>query len=158
MAKATRSPRIVNRKARHDYHIVESLEVGIQLRGSEVKSARDSRVSIAEGFAYVDPKRMELWLYDVDIAAYPNAPVDAHEPKRPRKLLAHRKQIERLYGLTTASGTTLVPLTMYFNDRGIAKVELGVATGKGKADKRERYKKSEHVREMRRAMTRKRLG
>ena len=159
MAKdVSHSPRIVNRKARHDYHIVESLEVGISLRGSEVKSIRQGRASIAEGFARVEPKSMELWMYDVDIAAYDHASTDAHDPKRPRKLLAHRKQIERLYGLTTAGGTTLVPLTLYFNDRGIAKIELAVAEGLSKGDKRAGMRKQEANRAIRSAMTRKRIG
>ena len=157
------SPRIVNRKARHDYHIVESFEVGIALRGSEVKSIRQGRASIAEGFARVEPKTMELWLYDVDISAYDHASSapgsGIPESKRPRKLLAHRKQIERLYGLTSGGGgTTLVPLTLYFNDRGIAKIELAVAEGKSKGDKRAGMKKQEANRAIRTAMTRKRIG
>lgn len=156
--KSNNSPRIVNRKARHDYNVLEKLECGIQLQGSEVKSVRMGRVSIGEGFARVEPKTMELMLYDVDIAAYPNAPAMAHEPKRRRKLLAHRGEIERLYGQTTSKGTTLIPLAMYFNSRGIAKVELGVAQGKGHADKRESMKKKEADKAIRRAMTRKRIG
>ncbi len=153
----TDSPRILNRKARHDYIIEETLEVGIMLTGSEVKSIRDGKVSIAEGFAAVDPKPMELWLYDVDIAAYTNAPVDSHAPKRKRKLLARKREIERLFGQTTSKGTTLIPLALYFNKRGIAKLELAVARGKQKGDKRESMRKDDAKKEMRRAMTRKRL-
>lgn len=161
MAKSrdkTRTPRITNRKARHDYHILDAFEVGIELRGSEVKSVREGRASISEGFARVNTRTGELWLYDVDIAPYPQAPVTAHEPKRPRKLLAHRREIERLTGETSAKGTTLVPLTMYFNDRGICKVELATAQGKARSDKRESLKKKEADRDMRRAMTRRRIG
>jgi len=156
--KSKNAPRIVNRKARHDYNVLEKLECGIELQGSEVKSVRLGRASIGEGFARVEPKTMELFLYDVDIAAYPNAPVTAHETKRRRKLLAHRGEIERLYGQTTSKGTTLVPLTMYFNSRGIAKIELGVAEGKRTHDKRESMKKKEADKAIRRAMTRKRIG
>lgn len=152
------SPRIVNRKARHDYQILEKLECGIQLLGSEVKSVRMGRVSIGEGFARVEPKSMELYLFDIDIASYPNAPPTAHEPKRRRKLLAHKGEIERLMGLTSSKGRTLVPLAMYFNGRGIAKVELGVAMGKTKGDRRESMKKKEADQAIRRAMTRKRIG
>ncbi len=158
MAKGTNSPRIVNRRARHDYHVLEDLEVGIELQGSEVKSVRNGKVSLAEGFAQVDPRRMELVLYNVNIAAYQNAPVTAHEPARPRKLLAHKKEIERLYGLTSAKGTTLVPLAMYFNKRGICKIDIAVAQGKAKGDKRESLKKKEADRDMRRAMTRRTIG
>ncbi len=158
MAKSNLNPRIVNRRARHDYHILETFEVGIALQGSEVKSIRHGRASINESFARVDPRSGELWLHDMDIAAYHNAPVTAHENKRPRKLLAHKREIERLMGLTTASGTTLVPLTLYFNNRGIAKIELGVAQGKRQADKRESIKRKEADRDMRRAMTRRKIG
>ncbi len=155
--KANTTPRVTNRKARHDYHILESVECGVVLTGSEVKSIRDGKASIAEGYAAIDAKRMELWLHDVDIAAYANAPVDAHLPKRKRKLLARKREIERLFGLTTAKGTTLIPLTLYFSERGIVKIELGVARGKQKGDKRESMKKDDARREMQKAMTRKRL-
>lgn len=156
-SKQNLSPRILNRKAKHDYHILEKLEVGVELIGSEVKSIRHGRVSLGEGFARVE-RNGELYLYDVDIGAYVNAPVTAHEPKRKRKLLAHRKEIERLGGLTSSKGVTLIPLAMYFNSRGICKLELGVAQGKAKGDKRESLKKKEADKDMRRAMTRRRIG
>ena len=156
--KSDHAPRITNRKARHDYHIEETFEVGIRLQGSEVKSIRDGRVSLAEGFARVEPRTGELWLYDVNISPYENAPVTNHDPKRKRKLLAHRREIERLQGLTSAKGSTLVPLTLYFNSRGIAKLELAVATGKRQHDKRESLKKDQAARDMRRAMTRRKIG
>ncbi len=149
------SPRIVNRRARHDYHVVESLEVGIQLTGSEVKSIRNGQVSLAEGFARVDPNRMELFLLGVNIAHYTHAgPKTGHEPTRPRKLLAHKRQIASLLGQTANKGTTLVPLTMYFV-RGKVKVELGVVRGKQSHDKRQDIKKRDADRDIRRAMTKK---
>ncbi len=147
------SPRISNRKATHDYHIHEKIEVGIALRGSEVKSIRNSQVSLAEGFARVEPGDMGLYLYDVDIAAYSHAAgPNGHEPKRVRKLLAHRRQIAKLFDQTIAKGTTLIPLAMYFV-RGMVKVELGVATGKGAHDKRQDIKARDSEREIRKAMS-----
>jgi len=155
---AARAPRIVNRKARHDYHILESLEVGIVLRGTEVKAIRQGQCSIAEAYAMVEPRTNELWLHQMDIGPYSHAPADRqHAPKERRKLLARRQQIERLYGLTTSKGTTLIPLTLYFSERGIVKVELGVAQGKRKGDKRESIKRKESDRDARQAMTRKKL-
>ncbi len=151
------SPRIANRRAFHEYHIDEKLEVGIILTGSEVKSIRHGNVSLAEGFARVEPATHELMLFNVDIATYPQAGDRNHEPKRPRKLLAHRKQIDKLFGATTARGTTLIPLAMYFSDRGIVKVEIGIATGKHHHDKRADLKKKADQRDIARAMTRKRL-
>lgn len=152
------SPRIVNRKARHDYHIHESFECGIMLRGTEVKSIRSGRCSIAEAFARVEPATRELWLYNMDIGAYDHAAADRqHEAKSRRKLLVHRRQIADLMTQTMSKGMTLVPLTLYFNDRGLAKIELAVASGKGHGDKRETTKKREADRDIRRAMTRKRI-
>lgn len=146
---------ISNRKAFHDYRVEERLEVGVMLLGSEVKSVRKGRVSLAEGFARVEAGSMELFLYNVDIAIYENAAVQ-HEPKRTRKLLAHRREIAKLLTLTASKGMTLVPLGMYFNDRGIAKIEIGVCRGRGKRDKREAMKEKEAGRDIRRAMTRRR--
>lgn len=150
------TPRIVNRRAFHDYHIAEKLEVGIVLRGSEVKSIRKGQVSLAEGFAQVQPRTMELMLVNVDIAIYPQAGENQHEPKRARKLLAHKRQIAELMGKTTSKGTTLIPLAMYFV-RGMVKVEIGVAQGKHQQDKRQDMKKRDADKQIRRAMTRKRI-
>ncbi len=128
------------------------------LTGTEVKSVRAGRVSLQEGFAKVEKRTGELWLRQVDIAPYPNAPAPfQHEPKRPRKLLAHRRQLDTLAGQVSAKGMTLVPLSMYFNERGVAKVELAVASGKQKADKRAAMKEKEAEKEMRRAMVREKL-
>lgn len=155
--KTNHSPRITNRRARHDYHILESFEVGIVLRGSEVKSLRAGQASIAEGFARVDPRSHDLLLHNVEISQYKHAAASTgHEPRRTRKLLAHRREINRLLDMTTSQGVTLVPLTLYFV-RGIAKIELGVAKGKRASDKRETMKKRDAEREMQRAMSRKRI-
>ncbi len=157
--KKSDNPRIVNRKAKHDYTILETLECGIVLSGSEVKSVRDGRVSLAEGFARIEPATGELWLHDVDIAMYAKASGGAqHAPKNKRKLLAHRKELRDLANATGSAGYTLVPLAMYFNDRGLAKVQIGVAKGKGHADKRESMKKRDAQRDIQRGMTRKRIG
>jgi len=149
------SPRIVNRRARHEYEIKEKLEVGMRLTGSEVKQIRNGRLTLSEAFGWVNPKTEELWLINADIPPYPQAGPNNHEPQRPRKLLAHRRQIAHLLGKTNEKGTTLVPLAVYFNDHGIAKLELGVGKGKRKVDKRRELKEKEHKREMRREMARK---
>ena len=150
----TSSPRIVNRRARHDFHILETLEVGLALLGSEVKSVRNGQVSLAEGYARVEPHDMQLYLYGVDIAPYAQAGLENHDSKRRRKLLAHKRQILRLLGSTSTKGTTLIPLAMYFL-RGKIKLEIGVATGKKQHDKRQDMKKREANKDIRRAMTRK---
>ena len=151
------SPTIHNRRASHDYVIHDRIECGIVLVGSEVKSVRNGKVSLAEGFARIDPRKMEMWLHDVDIAGYENAPAN-HIPKHPRKLLLHRREIESLLGRMGSKGMTLVPLLMYFNERGIIKLQIGLASGKGHADKRESMKNREARRDIQRAMTRKRIG
>jgi SsrA-binding protein len=149
------SPKIVGRRAYHDFEISEKLEVGMQLRGSEVKQIRNGRITLTEGFGWIDPKTEELWLVNADIPPYPQAGPLNHEPRRSRKLLAHRRQIAHLLGKTQEKGTTLVPLAVYFNAHGIAKLELGVGKGKRKVDKRQDLKKKEHDREMRREMAKK---
>ena len=150
------SPTILNRRARHDYQILETLECGIVLTGTEVKSVRQGKVSLAEGFARPETHTRELYLYNVDISPYAQASVDQHEPKRPRKLLARRRQVASLIGHLSDKGITLVPTKMYFV-RGKIKVELAVAAGKKQHDKREDIKRKEADREMRRAMSRKRI-
>ncbi len=154
--KANNSPRITNRRARHEYAITEKLEVGIALLGSEVKSVRNGQVSLAEGFARVEPQNMQLYLHDVDIAPYAQAGPAQHDPKRIRVLLAHKREIQKLLDETSAKGVTLVPLAMYFV-RGRAKLEIGIGRGKAAHDKRQAMKTREADREIRKAMTRKRL-
>lgn len=128
-----------NRRARHDYFINETLEVGIILEGTEVKSLRSGQASIQEAFARETDG--ELWLMNAFVPPYQMAsPKTNHEPRRPRKLLIHRKELNKVMGLTKREGITLVPLSIYFNDRGRAKLEIGLARGKKKADKREAEK------------------
>lgn len=124
-----------NRKARHNYLIEDSLEAGLVLTGTEVKSLRQGRASIVE--AYAADERGDLYLFNSHIPVYDAAGRFNHQPKRARKLLLHRRELARLIGLIRREGYTLVPLSLYFTDRGIAKVELGLARGKRKADKRQ---------------------
>ena len=123
-----------NRKARHNYLIEDHLEAGIVLTGSEVKSLRAGRVSIGE--SYGAEKGGNIFLINAHIPPYNPAGKHNHDPKRPRQLLLHRRQVDRLIGAITREGITLVPLSLYFNERGIAKVNLGIARGKKKHDKR----------------------
>ncbi len=123
-----------NRRARHDYLIEDTLEVGLILTGSEVKSLRTGRASIAESYAGED--RGKLTLFNANIPVYPAAR-DNHEPKRLRQLLVSRKERDKLLGMIRREGMTLVPLALYFNQKGIAKLQLGIAKGKKKADKRQ---------------------
>ena len=123
-----------NRRARHDYLIEDTLEAGLVLQGSEVKVLRTGQASIAE--AYADAQAGELFLVNANIPEYKAANRFSHEPRRPRKLLLHRKEMNKLLGAIRREGVTIVPLSIYFNERGRAKVELGLATGKRKADKR----------------------
>ncbi len=123
-----------NRRAFHDYHIEERIEAGLQLTGTEVKSLRQGRANINE--AYAGEMNGELWLFNAHIPEYPPAGRFNHEPRRPRKLLLKRRELDRLLGAIRRRGYTLVPLQLYFNPRGWAKVELGLALGKKKYDKR----------------------
>lgn len=134
-----------NRRATHDYFIEERLEAGLALMGSEVKSLRAGKASLGE--AYAGEQKGELFLLNAHISEYAPANRFGHEPKRPRKLLVHRRELERLLGLVRREGYTLVPLSIYFNDRGIAKLELGMAKGKRKADRREDVKKRDWQRQ-----------
>jgi len=124
-----------NRRARFDYAIEEDLECGIVLEGSEVKSLRQKGGNIAESYAAVDDG--ELWLVNGYIAPYEQAKTFGHEERRRRKLLASRKELARLWNATQRKGMTLVPLVLYFNHRGIAKIKIGIAKGKKTHDKRE---------------------
>ncbi len=139
-----------NRKARHDYIIEDTLEAGLALVGTEVKSLRAGRASL--GDAYAESRDGEMYLLNAHIAHYPSASRFNHEPLRPRKLLLHRREINRLAGLIQRQGYTLVPLKLYFNERGRAKVELGVARGRKVRDKREREKERSWQREKARLM------
>ena len=138
-----------NRKAYHDYHIQESLEAGIALKGSEIKSIRNGRINLRD--AYARPENGELWLFNTHIASYDAASYNTHEPTRPRKLLLHKKEIDSLAGKAMQRGLTLVPLKLYIK-HGIAKIELGVAKGKRVYDKREAMARRDAEREMDRAL------
>lgn len=138
-----------NRKARHDYHIVEKLEAGIALQGTEVKSCRAGNVSIAEAHARV--MEGELWLIGAHIAEYDHGNRNNHPPRRDRKLLVHKREINHLKQASEAKGMTLVPLALGLS-RGKLKIELGVCRGKAKGDKRETLRRKEHDLEARRAM------
>ncbi|MFT5522657.1 MAG: SsrA-binding protein, partial [Pirellulaceae bacterium] len=139
-----------NRKARHRFEVVETLECGIALVGSEVKSLRDGKLSLDEAYGRV--REHEVWLMGADIAEYKQASIWNHEPRRPRKLLLHRTEITKFANLAHESGLTLVPLRMYFNSRGVAKVLLGLCKGKKMHDKREALKKADMKRDIDRAM------
>ena len=138
-----------NRKAYHNYRILDTIEAGIALTGTEIKSVRAGRVSLAE--AYVRPEGGELWLVNAHIARYEASSYMSHEPRRPRKLLLHRKQINGLASQVAQKGFTLVPLKLYIKGR-IAKLEIGQARGKKLYDKRESIIRRETEREMGRIM------
>jgi SsrA-binding protein len=138
-----------NRSARHEYEIIEKVEAGLVLVGSEVKSLRNGKASIEEAFGRIQDD--ELWLVGCDIPIYREANVQNHDPKRKRKLLLHRREIKKLLSRVTERGFTLVPLRLYFK-RGKAKVEIAVARGRKTHDKRERLKAESARRDIRRAM------
>lgn len=140
-----------NRKARFDYFIEDVMEAGIILTGTEVKSLRSGQASIGESYAGV--KGSEIYLLNATIPEYAQAHGKLqHEPRRPRKLLLNKNQMSKLIGAVQRKGTTLLPLSIYFNKRGIAKVELGIASGKKQHDKRESEKKRDWGREKARIM------
>jgi len=138
-----------NRKAYHNYHILDSLEAGIVLTGTEIKSIRAGRVSL--GDAYVKPEGGELWLLNAHIARYEAGSYQSHAPTRPRKLLLHRKEIDGLTSQIVEKGLTLVPLKLYIKD-GIAKTEIALAKGKKLYDKRESIARRESKRKIERAL------
>ncbi len=142
-----------NKRAFHEYTIFDRLECGIVLTGTEVKSLRDGSSSLEDAYARIDDG--EVWLIGSDIPEYVMGNRLNHKPKRPRKLLLHRREIAKFAGKASQRGFTLVPLRMYFK-QGRAKVELGIARGKQKHDKRQDLKKADAQREIRKAMSRKR--
>ena len=145
-----------NRKARHDYAIEDTYEAGLVLTGSEVKSLREGRASLVDGYAFID--RGEAWLDAVHIPEYTGGTWNNHAPRRKRKLLLHKAQILKIHNKVKEGGYTLVPLRLYFSD-GRAKVELAVAKGKREYDKRQTLRERQDNREAQRAMSsRKHLG
>lgn len=152
MAVKNKGPRAAaeNRRARHDYLIEDTVEAGMVLMGSEVKSLRAGHATLAESHA--GPKDGAIWLLNCHIPAYEQAGRENHEPKRPRKLLLRKKEMQRLLAAVKQKGITLVPLKIYFNERGIAKLLLGLAKGKKLHDKRQADKDADWKRQQARLM------
>jgi SsrA-binding protein len=157
MAKAKDPPGLKliaqNRKARHDYTIEDTVEAGLQLMGTEVKALRDGKANLADAYATV--RDGEVWLLQAHIAPYSHGNKQNHDPTRPRKLLLHRQEIEKLGERVARDGKTLVPLRLYFK-HGLAKAEIGIATGKKSYDKRQSTAKRDAERQMRRQLGRRR--
>ena len=143
---------ISNRKARHDYEVLDTFEAGIVLKGSEVKSLRLGNANLQDSYAYL--KEGEVWLSGMHISPYEQANILNHDPLRERKLLLHKKEIRKLVGKTSEKGLTLIPLKVYFKS-GRAKAEIGLCRGKRSYDKRAAIAKRESEREMRRQFSRK---
>ena len=139
-----------NRKARHRFEVMETLECGIALAGSEVKSLRNGKISLEEAYGRV--REGEFWLVGCDIPEYTQATIWNHTPKRPRKLLVHRRELRKFAGKAHEKGLTLVPLKVYFNERGIVKVLMGLCRGRKLHDKRQAMKNADMRRDLQRAM------
>ncbi|MCS6808295.1 MAG: SsrA-binding protein SmpB [Bacteroidota bacterium] len=143
---------VSNRKARHDYFVTDTIEAGIVLQGTEVKSLRAGKCNLQDSFAMFEHKKgvaPELFAYGIHISPYEQGSVNNHMPTRPRKLLLKRSQLQKLYSRVQEKGATLVPLSLYFSGQ-YAKVELGIAKGKAKYDKRESIKRRDAERALRR--------
>lgn len=138
---------VSNKKAFHDFHILEKIETGIVLTGSEVKSLREGKCNLKDSYARI--REGETWLIGLNIGSYKNAGYSDHEPERSRKLLLHKDEITRIYRKVTEKGITLIPLKIYFK-KGIAKVELGLAAGKREFDKRDTIARRDREREIKR--------
>jgi len=145
-------PRIINRRARHEYHILDTIEMGVVLTGSEVKSVRQGRVSLAEGYVRATETPLEVELIGVHIAEYAPAAANQHMPTRARRLLAHKREILELARATSVKGVTIVPLEMCFR-HGLIKVVIGLARGKSRVDKRQDQRAREAQRDIDRAMS-----
>ena len=143
---------VQNKTARFRYEILERMECGMALKGTEVKSLRNRQASLEEAFARIQGE--ELWLFGCHINLYTEGNVQNHEPTRPRKLLAHKREIRKWIPQVKAKGLTIVPLDIHFNTRGLAKITLALVRGKTFADKRQDIRKREHKREIQRAMRR----
>lgn len=141
---------VTNRRARHEFHVEETYEAGLVLTGSEVKALRAGRASLQD--AYARFQGGEAWLVNMHISPYEKAGPFGHDPTRPRKLLLHRSELRRLVGKVQQRGYTLIPLRVYFNERGFAKVELGLARGKRQVDRRAEIARREAEREIARAL------
>lgn len=139
-----------NREARYSYHILESVEAGIELQGAEVKSLRARKANLTDSFARIEGER--CYLYNMHISPYPQAGRFNPEPARPRSLLLHKSEMKRLFGQLAQKGLTLIPLKLYFNKSGFAKVELALAKGKKLYDKRREIQRRDSDRELRRGL------
>jgi len=146
----------VNRRARHEFSIEDTIEAGVALSGTEIKSIRAGKINLADAFARIE--RGEAWLVGAHIAPWESASRENHEPKRDRKLLLHRTQIDQLLGKTKAKGLTLVPLRIYINERGKAKLELGLGRGKQIHDRRREIAEKDARRQMERDVAEARRG
>lgn len=150
MAKKTSDIHIVNRKASHDYFFVQSWEAGIKLVGTEVKSIRNGQANLTDAYCYL--KDGEMYVKNIHISPYKQAGYANHEPKRDRKLLLKKSELSKIFSKTKEKGTTLIPLKIYFNENGFAKLEIALARGKKLFDKRDTIKQNEVKREIDRAM------
>ncbi|MBN2562210.1 MAG: SsrA-binding protein SmpB [Phycisphaerae bacterium] len=151
-SKSPKSPRLVNKKARFNFEILERVETGIALKGTEVKSLRLGNASLNEAYARIDAG--QVLLLNFQIQPYEQGNRFNHDPKRPKQLLLHRREIRKLAAKVQIRGQTLVPLTIYFNTRGMAKVQLALARGKTHQDKRQGERRRQDEREMERAQRR----
>jgi len=142
--------KIVNRKARHEYFILEKQEAGIELLGTEVKSIRDGQVDLSAGFAMIE--NGQVFLHDIHVKPYEFGHQFNHEARRPRRLLLHKREINKLIGELAKKGMTLIPLSIYLNGRGLIKVELGLCRGRQAPDKRNRLREETDKRETARAI------
>ena len=147
--RSPKSPRLTNKKARYAFEILETVEAGIALKGTEVKSLRLGKASLSEAFARITDDRVTL--HNFQIEHYPHGGRFNHEPKRVKELLLHRREIRKLAAKVRIKGQTLIPLAVYFNDKSLAKVELALARGKKLHDKRQDERKREDLREMARS-------
>ena len=150
MAKIAATVNILNRKASFNYFITDSWEAGIALTGTEIKAVREGKVNLTDGYCIF--KNDDLWIKNLHISAYADGGYSNHAPRRERKLLLHRYQLRRLFSKLKEKGVTLIPVRMYINDRGFAKIELGLARGKKMYDKRESIKDAEAKRDIGRIM------
>lgn len=152
MAKETKQPNVTikNKKASFEYEFIDTFEAGMQLMGTEIKSIRDSKASIKEGYCVF--KKGELFIKNIHISEYKEGSYNNHEPKRDRKLLLHKRELEKLSKKKNDVGLTIIPVKMYINSRGLAKIQIALAKGKKMHDKRESLKAKDDKRAMDRAM------
>jgi SsrA-binding protein len=154
MSKVQPTVQISNRKAAHNFFISDTWEAGIMLTGTEIKAVREGKANLTDSFCLF--RKEELWVRNIHISAYEHGGYNNHEPRRERKLLLHAHQLRKLQSKLREKGTAIIPVRMYINDRGFAKLEIGLARGKKQYDKRESMKQAEAKRELGRVMKRNR--